>query len=232
MPTLAKILGLVLIVLGPTSLGAQAYRQPRSADRADAPRWSADGTARRPVSQYTAPQYTAPQYTAPASRPGEVVPAAYQSPPLPDRNRPQDAATERVQPRTAKPDRAAVPLSPPQRGRSVPLEPSSERSSPGAQNSRADRLPSLLYTGGSIVLVLGLFFIVAWAMRRAAPRGSILLPGEVVELLGQAPLASRQRVHLLRLGNKLLLVSVTTNGTETLGEITDPEEVDRLAGLC
>jgi flagellar biogenesis protein FliO len=113
----------------------------------------------------------------------------------------------------------------------VPLEPS-ERSSPGAQNSRAGSLPSLLYTGGSIVLVLGLFFIVAWAMRRAAPRGSILLPGEVVELLGQAPLASRQRVHLLRLGNKLLLVSVTTNGTETLGEITDPEEVDRLAGLC
>ena len=39
-------------------------------------------------------------------------------------------------------------------------------------------------------------------------------------------------MHLLRCGNKLLLVSVTPVGAETLTEVTDPIEVDRLAGLC
>jgi hypothetical protein len=33
-------------------------------------------------------------------------------------------------------------------------------------------------------------------------------------------------------GNKLLLLSVTASGAETLTEITDPEEIDRLAGIC
>ncbi|MBN2477110.1 MAG: flagellar biosynthetic protein FliO [Pirellulales bacterium] len=81
-------------------------------------------------------------------------------------------------------------------------------------------------------MVLGVFFLVAWGMRRATPPGSTLLPGEVFEVLGRAPMASRQQVHLLRCGRKLLLVSVTPAGAETLTEITEPMEVDRLAGLC
>jgi flagellar biogenesis protein FliO len=64
------------------------------------------------------------------------------------------------------------------------------------------------------------------------PKGSRLLPSDVVEVLGRAPLAGRQQMHLVRCGNKLLLVSVTSGGAETLTEITEPEEVDRLAGLC
>jgi flagellar biogenesis protein FliO len=46
------------------------------------------------------------------------------------------------------------------------------------------------------------------------------------------PLAHRQDVHLLRVGGKLILVSVSAAGAETLTEITDPQDVDRLAGLC
>jgi hypothetical protein len=37
---------------------------------------------------------------------------------------------------------------------------------------------------------------------------------------------------LIRLGNKLLLVSLSSATVETLAEITDADEVDRLAGLC
>jgi flagellar protein FliO/FliZ len=69
-------------------------------------------------------------------------------------------------------------------------------------------------------------------MRRAAPQGFTRLPSEAFEVLGRAPLFGRQNVHLIRCGNKLLLVSVTPAGTETLTEIVDPQEVDRLAGLC
>jgi flagellar biogenesis protein FliO len=96
----------------------------------------------------------------------------------------------------------------------------------------AGGLPAAVTVAGSLAVVLGLFFLVAWGMRRAAPRGSVLLPAEVFEVLGRAPLAGRQQAHLLRCGRKLLLVSVTPAGIETLTEVTEPLEVDRLAGLC
>jgi flagellar protein FliO/FliZ len=103
-------------------------------------------------------------------------------------------------------------------------------------NKRADGLPSLTTVAGSLALVLGIFFLVVWLLRHTAPNGPGTLPAEVFEVLGRAPLANRQHVHLLRCGNRLLLVSVgsvgTGSGAKTLAEVTDPEEVERLAGLC
>jgi len=69
-------------------------------------------------------------------------------------------------------------------------------------------------------------------LRRSMPAGPRMLPSEVVEVLGRVALAGRQHAHLVRCGNKLLLLSVAPAGVETLTEITDPLEVDRLAGLC
>ena len=54
----------------------------------------------------------------------------------------------------------------------------------------------------------------------------------MVEVLGRAPLADRKQMQLLRLGNKLVLIAVSPTGTDTLAEITDPVEVDRLTGYC
>jgi flagellar biogenesis protein FliO len=93
-------------------------------------------------------------------------------------------------------------------------------------------LTAMFTVGGSLSIVLGLFLVVAWAMRKTAPRGSLRLPKEVFEILGRAPLGARQQVQLLRCGSKLLLVSITPHGTETLTEVTDPLEVDRIAGIC
>jgi flagellar biosynthetic protein FliO len=93
-------------------------------------------------------------------------------------------------------------------------------------------LNSLVTVGASLVVVLGLFLIVAWLLRKASPAAAASLPKEVFEILGRAPLASRQQVHLVRCGRKLLLLSVTQAGIDTLAEIDDPAEVDRLAGLC
>jgi flagellar biogenesis protein FliO len=81
-------------------------------------------------------------------------------------------------------------------------------------------------------LVLGLFLATIWLLRRSLPAGARMLPSEVVEVLGRAPLGGRQHAQLVRCGNKLLLLSVAPAGVETLTEITDPLEVDRLAGLC
>jgi hypothetical protein len=39
-------------------------------------------------------------------------------------------------------------------------------------------------------------------------------------------------MQLVRVGNKLLLLSVTATAAETLTEITDPQEIERLTALC
>lgn len=99
-------------------------------------------------------------------------------------------------------------------------------------NKSVSGLQRAVTVGGSLAAVLGVFFVFVWVLRRASPNGQATLPGEAFEVLGRAPLANHQQAHLLRCGSKLLLVSVSATGAQTLAEITDPEEVDRLAELC
>lgn len=93
-------------------------------------------------------------------------------------------------------------------------------------------LGSLVTMCGSLALVVGLFLLAAWAVRRTRPGGTLALPKDVFEVLGRAPLLGRHQVHLLRCGKRLVLVSVTPSGIDTITEIEDQEEVDRLSGLC
>jgi flagellar biogenesis protein FliO len=84
----------------------------------------------------------------------------------------------------------------------------------------------------SLAIVLCLFFIIAWLFRRTQPNSVAKLPAEVVQVMGRTAMAPRQQVYVVRFGSKMLLVSHQPGQTQTLGEITDPEEVQRLAGLC
>lgn len=81
-------------------------------------------------------------------------------------------------------------------------------------------------------IVVGLFLICTWLLRRGTRKMASALPRDVVSVLGRVPLATRNVAQLLRVGNKLVLVSLTPSGAETLTEVTDPTEVDRLVGLC
>lgn len=92
--------------------------------------------------------------------------------------------------------------------------------------------PAVLSMFGSLAVVIGLFLGLVWLLRRGSPKSVRLLSSEVVELLGRSPLAGRQQMHVVRFGSRLLLVAVSPDGAETLAEITDPSEVDRLSGLC
>ncbi len=84
----------------------------------------------------------------------------------------------------------------------------------------------------SLAIVIGLFFLVVWVARRALPKSTTSLPTDVLEVLGRAPLGNRHNLQLIRLGRRLLLVSVTPDGAQSLTEITDPDEVNHLASLC
>jgi flagellar biogenesis protein FliO len=92
---------------------------------------------------------------------------------------------------------------------------------------------SPLATGAaSLGIVLGLFLLVVWSVRRGMPKGGGLVPSEAVEVLGRAPIGGKQSVHLVRCGNKIVLVNVSATSVETLTEISDPTEVERLQEVC
>lgn len=139
-----------------------------------------------------------------------------------------------AQPQLSPGDRVS---SPPQGERhngpiAIPPPKSGARQTPGA--------PAKAHTTGnmatvvisSLAIVLGLFFLIVWVSRRAFPKASTPLSAEVLEVVGRSPLAHRHQLQLIRLGRRLLLVSVTPEHAETLTEITDPDEVNHLTSLC
>jgi flagellar biogenesis protein FliO len=134
---------------------------------------------------------------------------------------------------------APAPIAPPPAD-AVPLQPHALKLAPPSKSPKAGNAaknpPSAAGAMTSIVsslaVVLGLFFLVVWLARRNGPKGAMLLPAEVLEVLGRAPLTSRNQMHVVRFGNKLLLLSISPGGAEPLAEIEDPAEVDRLAGIC
>ncbi len=115
-------------------------------------------------------------------------------------------------------------------GRSAPRLPQSVgKESSGSKNSGTQSFVTIL---GSLGIVLGLFFVTMWLCRGSAPKSAQNLPAEVVEPLGRTSVAKGRQLQLFRFGNKLVLVSVSPNGFDTISEITDPVEVDRISGLC
>lgn len=113
----------------------------------------------------------------------------------------------------------------------IPL-PLTQKPAGGATPLFGKKLPPVMTGAASLGIVLGLFLLVVWSVRRGMPQGAGLLPTEAVEVLGRAPIAGRQNVHLVRCGNKIVLLNVSATSVETLTEISDPDEVQRLYELC
>ena len=87
-------------------------------------------------------------------------------------------------------------------------------------------------TAVSLGLVLILFLGVAWFVKRAQPQSHAILPTGVIEVLGRMPISQKQQLQLVRMGPKLLLVSSTGTGMQTLGEISDPNQVEQMVAMC
>ena len=112
----------------------------------------------------------------------------------------------------------------------------------GAGDQRAEHEPANRWqqitrqpwvpVAGSLALVLVLFFALVAVLKRGMPAQGGKLPAAVLEVLGQATLGGKQQLHLLRCGDKLLLCCTTATGVQTLTEICEPAEVERLSALC
>lgn len=94
-----------------------------------------------------------------------------------------------------------------------------------------------LRTAGALLLVLGLIVGLRFALKRAARGGGGVAgqlgaggraPSGVLSVLGRYPVARGQMLVLLQLDRRILLVSQSGAGFQTLCEITDPEEVASL----
>ncbi len=212
---------------------------------------SVHGPATVPESAPTAAPLAAPagpaNSTPPASNlpnPGDVVYADFQAPASPptgfQSSRAASDSTGQVASHAAQTDQPAIPIDRP-RG-AVPLDRQGEHTGLPLQPPRrgaADRsagtlggMSGITAVASSLAIVLGLFFVFVWLMRRSSPSPVAALPAEVIETLGKITLGYRQQVNLVRCGNRLLLLSVTPAGVETLSEYADPDEVTRLVALC
>lgn len=84
----------------------------------------------------------------------------------------------------------------------------------------------------SLGIVIGGYLGLMFLLRMWNPQAAGALPREVVEVLGTTPLNSKQSLQLVRLGSKLLLLIHGAEGTQSIGEISNPNEVEYLAQIC
>lgn len=81
---------------------------------------------------------------------------------------------------------------------------------------------------GSLAVVLGLFALTVLGLRLARPAGRDFLPEDLVRVLGRTVLPGGRDLHLVQVGNKLLLLAISPTHVQTLTEITDPTEVRKI----
>jgi flagellar biogenesis protein FliO len=93
-------------------------------------------------------------------------------------------------------------------------------------------LGPIISVGSTLLIVIAAFFILALFLRKVSPQSSRALPKEAFECLGRYYLTQKHQLQLLRMGNRIILVSVMPDGVSTLAEITDPDEAVSLLGLC
>lgn len=145
-----------------------------------------------------------------------------------------------IEPAAAAPSHAASPLPTDDFRRLAPLTGSAlARTGPEGQRPHNllpgafSQFESLATAGAGLAVVVGLFFICMWLLRRSSgAKATGMLPNEAFVVLGRAPLTPQSFAHLLRVGNKLVLVAITPDGIQPLTEVVDPIEVDRLTGVC
>jgi flagellar protein FliO/FliZ len=103
-----------------------------------------------------------------------------------------------------------------------------EQGRPFAAPQVADSPPATGVTGLgqvtlSLAIVLGAIFAVAWLARRM--RGLGHRKGAVIDVIADAPMGQKERVVLLQVGGKQILIGVTPSSINTLHVLETPVEL-------
>lgn len=107
--------------------------------------------------------------------------------------------------------------------------PSEENDSGGGLRllSDSETKRSAIKTGATLTMVISLFLLAVflWRLRPGSGKIKRTTKNEVVSVIGQVPFVHGQQLQIVRLGTRLLLVATSQSGSQTLSEISDPEEV-------
>lgn len=85
---------------------------------------------------------------------------------------------------------------------------------------------SIGHVAGSLGIVVGGFLLVTAMLRKQ--QGPIASSATLLETLGEAQVTPQTKLHLVRLGSRLLVLHLTPTNVNKVAEISDPEEVNSL----
>jgi flagellar protein FliO/FliZ len=83
---------------------------------------------------------------------------------------------------------------------------------------------SVIKTLGGLGLVLGLIFALAKIGKKFHP--NISAPNRALKILSTLSLGTKEKVALIQIGEKQLLIGVTTHNINTLLELAEPIDID------
>ena len=81
---------------------------------------------------------------------------------------------------------------------------------------------------GSLAVVVSLLLGLVWFTRKRGSRLGVQLGDHTLEIIGQTNLTKNHSLHVVKLGERLLLVSAGDTDVTCLTEISDPVEVEQL----
>ena len=138
-------------------------------------------------------------------------------------------------------DRAATAQNLPAQESRPLLAPQGRKAAPatleGAASVASDSAgPSWVRVAGALAIVLALIFAARFAIRRVATTGGLRAqfgaagraPSGVLEVLGRYPIARGQSLVLLRVDQRVLLLSQSGSGFRTLANFDEPTDVASL----
>lgn len=88
----------------------------------------------------------------------------------------------------------------------------------------------LMNTLMALGVVIALVFLIRFFLRKGGVVSTAAPQGGVVEVLSRTTVAPRSHVVLMRVGQRILVVSDSTAGMRTLASVAEPEEVAELLG--
>jgi len=84
----------------------------------------------------------------------------------------------------------------------------------------------------TLLVAIAAAFLVLAAFRLKPLRASRSLPPDVFDVLGEGSLGGQHAVRVVRFGPRTLLVAVSSAGSQTLAELTDPQATERIVAAC
>mgnify|MGYP001156748189 CR=1 FL=1 len=114
----------------------------------------------------------------------------------------------------------------------LPLQPRSESTQSRQTASQNNYIPgfneSMVRMFGSLAVVLSLFLGFVWVVKKKQGRSRQPLNQNMLTVIGQTHLTKDHTLHVVKLGERLLLVSAGESKVTCLTELTDPVEIEQL----